>query len=103
MESSQYGYEHFLESFKRNFENHLESLDKYYGKIQYAYLWPSVLERELLSCGTKSFPSSIKLHMIRIYFRTYMDSLIVKVVDILFFQGEEVRGGGDERIVLCNN
>lgn len=48
-------------------------------------------------------PSSIKLHMIRIYFRTYMDSLIVKVVDILFFQGEEVRGGGDERIVLCNN
>lgn len=31
MENPEYGYEYFLKSFKHNFENHIKSLDKYYG------------------------------------------------------------------------
>ena len=31
MENPEYGYEYFISSFKRNFENHIMSLDKYYG------------------------------------------------------------------------
>lgn len=31
MESPEYAYEYFLSSFKRNFENHIKSLDKYNG------------------------------------------------------------------------
>lgn len=32
MQSPEYSYEYFVKSFKRNFENHIESLKSYYGE-----------------------------------------------------------------------